>query len=109
MNRDDVPPSREVRAGKIRVGDVIEWCGRPLRVERTGNSLKNWKRPAVYLWVTVNGESKCLHYYADEPVVVRSCEACKGVGEITTWVNDRIYSVEPCPRGCLGEPEGATP
>lgn len=94
-------------AGKVRPGDAIEWCGRVVTVEKVGNALHQWTRPAVYLWCRIDGAMKRLHYYADEPVDVReadseppaepACEVCGGTG------NDHPYApavFHPCPRGC---------
>lgn len=62
-------------AGKVRPGDAIEWCGRVVTVEKVGNALHQWTRPAVYLWCRIDGAMKRLHYYADEPVDVREADS----------------------------------
>lgn len=103
-------------AGKVRPGDAIEWCGRVVTVEKVGNALHQWTRPAVYLWCRIDGAMKRLHYYADEPVDVREADseppaepACEVRGG-TGMAPNPAYSVLgqgsntnaflPCPRGC---------
>lgn len=75
------PVTLRTQAGYLRVGDTFQWCGRWVTVERVervephGRGRRNpsgLQRLGIRIWVTVNGDRFCLHYYADERVEAQS-------------------------------------